>query len=68
MKPDCWICANSIGAGMTAAVRMVTHKGYGNDHADTRGGVSIVCQLRKRINSKPTSNCGFSREPGADDE
>jgi hypothetical protein len=64
MKQDCWICVNSIGSGNA---REMIFRGYRDGYADTRKGVSIVCERHKVVNSEPRPGCGFEREAGADD-
>ena len=57
-RPDCWTCRHSSGADAQTTRRLAVDRGYGDDYSAPRGGVSIVCELRRRINAEPRSTLG----------
>ncbi len=64
-EQSCWQCRYSVGANQSS-VRRYMLLGYRDEHTDERRGVSIVCERRRIVNSKPCRE--WEREPGSDDE
>jgi hypothetical protein len=63
VEPNCLRCAHRLILWDQALLKRMVERGYEDQRGPKQDGDSVSCSLNKRINCKPTPDCGYEFAP-----